>query len=180
MSSYSILHVVSTFSPTANTMNKRDTFYYWYFLIHIPITVIIDSCLVIPKENRHWLQQLVFDFHVLTNKDFLLEKPALWLQVFGWFELVVQLPIFLIAPIALARHSSKIYVVMAIYGFNAFLTTLVCLAYVLDKGEAHGLTVEETWNLFALYVPYLVIPLAMMLDCGWRVTKLLGEKEKRE
>lgn len=114
------------------------------------------------------------------NKDFLLEKPALWLQVFGWFEMVVQLPIFLLAPLALARNGSKIYVVMTIYGFNAFLTTLVCLVYVLDKGEAHGLTVEEVWNLFALYVPYLVIPFAMMVDCGWRVMKMLDHKEKRE
>lgn len=162
-------------------MNKRDTFYYWYFLVHIPITLLVDSCLVIPQESRYWVQQLVFNFHVHMNKDFLLEKPALWLQTFGWFEILVQLPIFFVAPLALARNSSKIYVVMTVYGFNAFLTTLVCLVYVLDKGEAHGLSVEETWNLFALYVPYLVIPLFMMVDCGWRVMRMLEQvKSKRE
>lgn len=160
-------------------MNKRDTFYYWYFLIHIPITVVMDSCLVIPAESRHWIQQFLLDFHLDVNKDFLIDHPPIWLQVFGLFELFVQLPIFVLAPFALRRNSRKIYVVMTIYGFNAFLTTLVCLVYVYLKGEAHGLTVEETWNLFALYVPYFAIPLVMMLDCGWRVMKML-DKVKQE
>lgn len=69
--------------------------------------------------------------------------------------------------------------VMTVYGFNAFLTTLVCLAYVLSKGEAHGLSVEDTWNLFALYVPYFVIPLFMMLDCGTRVMGMLGQEKRK-
>lgn len=154
-------------------MNRRDTLYYWYFLIHIPVTAIIDACIVIPKENRHWVQQVALDFHIAMNKDFLLAHPPLWLQVFGWFELLVQMPIFVFVPIALRAGSRKVFVVMTIYGFNAFLTTVVCLTYVLDKGEAHGLTVEETWNLAALYAPYVVIPFFMMIDSGWRLMRMI-------
>lgn len=156
-------------------MNKRDTFYYWYFLVHIPITVIMDSCLVIPESHQHWFQTLAVNFHIDFNKDFLLAAPPLWLQVFVFFELLVQLPIFFVAPVLLRRNNSKIYLVMTVYGFNAFLTTLVCLVYVLAKGEAHGLTEGDTWNLFAIYVPYCAIPLFMMLDCGSRVMRLLGK-----
>lgn len=161
-------------------MNFRDTIYYWYFIVHIPITLLIDSCLVIPRDSRHWIQNLIVDFHVDFNRDFLLKSPPLWLQVFGAVELFFQLPIFFLAPWLLRRGSKKVYVLMTVYGFNASFTTLVCLAYVKTKAEAHGLSIEDMWNLFALYVPYVIIPGFMMLDCGWRTISLIEAKTKTE
>lgn len=155
-------------------MNKRDTFYYWYFVIHIPITMIMDSTMVIPEQFQPKWQQALAQFHINTNKDFLLQEMPLWLQISGTFELLVQLPIFFIAARALKRNCQKVYVIMTVYGFNAFFTTLLCLAYAWRDAPAHGLTFGETANLLGLYTPYCLIPLFMMLDCGLRAMQLIG------
>lgn len=151
-------------------MNKRDKFYFWYFLVHIPITVLIDSCLVIPKHVRHWVQAEMVDFHVEFNKDFLLKNPPIWLQVFGLFELCFQLPVFFFAAYKLYTGRRNIHVILALYGFNASFTTAVCLTYILKTAHVHGLSETEKWNLFGLYIPYLLIPAFMMIDSGLRLS----------
>ncbi|PVH18140.1 uncharacterized protein CXQ87_001057 [Candidozyma duobushaemuli] len=156
-------------------MNKRDTFYYWYFVIHIPVTLVMDSTIVIPSEWQPAWQKALLAFHINTNKDFLLRELPLWLKISGTFELFVQLPIFFIAARALSRQCQKVYVLMTVYGFNAFFTTFLCLAYAWRDGPAHGLTNGELTNLLALYTPYFLIPLFMMVDCGVRTTRLIGK-----
>lgn len=155
-------------------MNKRDTLYYWYFLAHIPITILIDSCLVIDPEHRLAIQRFLVDFHISANRDFLLQNPPLWLQVFGAFELFFQLPVFFYAAVGLKRAWLHVHVVMMVYGFNAAFTTVVCLVYVFQKGAAHGLSEAETWNLAGLYMPYLLLPGFMMVDCGWRISERIS------
>lgn len=164
---------VTTKSLHISTMNWRDTFYYWYFILHIPITILIDSCLVFPRDSRHWVQNMIVDFHVHFNRDFLLKSPPLWLHVFGIFEVYFQLPVFFIAAWLLRRGSKTVYLLMTIYGFNAFFTTVVCLTYVMAKSEAHGLSNEDKMNLFSLYLPYVVLPGFMMVDCGLRCMSLI-------
>ncbi len=64
--------------------------------MHIPITILIDSALVIPPENRFSLQKTILDFHIQQNNDVLLINPPSWLVLFGWIEMVFQLPTFFI------------------------------------------------------------------------------------
>lgn len=156
-------------------MNKRDTFYYWYFIIYIPVTVIMDLTMVVPERFQPGWQQTLAAFHINTNKDFLLREMPLWLYISATFELFVQLPIFFIAARALKRNCQKVYVLMTVYGFNAFFTTLLCLAYVWRDASSYGLTTGEKANLLGLYTPYFLIPLFMMVDCGVRATQLIGK-----
>lgn len=159
-------------------MNKRDTFYFWYFVIHVPVTLLVDATMVIPKEWQLSVQKQLVGFHIAANKDFLLEKMPLWLEISGMFEVFVQLPIFVVAAVALRRQWRPIYLIMTIYGFNAFFTTLLCLAHIVQDGPAAGLTHNECINLFALYVPYFAIPLYMLVDCGFRTAGLMGKAKK--
>lgn len=89
--------------PLFNGKTKTDTFYFLYFLLHIPITVLIDSALAIPKEYQLNIQKSLLEFHIGQNKDFLLANPPSWLTVFGWIELVLQLPFFFIGAAALFK-----------------------------------------------------------------------------
>lgn len=157
------------------SMNNRDSFYFSYFLLHIPITILIDSCLVLPSSQRLGIQNTLVDFHIQTNKDFLLANPPLWLKIFGAFEILFQLPFFFVGAWALWKRWAPVYVGITVYGFNAFLTTLVCLAYVQAEGVSNGLTSDEVLALGGLYTPYLVIPLVMMIDCGVRLMRLIRE-----
>ncbi|CDK26241.1 unnamed protein product [Kuraishia capsulata CBS 1993] len=145
---------------------KLDKFYYYYFILHIPITVIIDSCLVIPPNRRLALQQIIFQFHIETNKDYLLVKTPDWLYYFGLFELVFQLPFFVYAVLNFTNGAFKkrTHNYIAFYGFNAASTTLCCLLDVWFHGEAHGLVPSEVYNLIGVYLPTFIIPSLMMVD----------------
>lgn len=150
-----------------------DTLYYWYFAAHIPITLVMDSTIVVPPRFQLGFQKMLLAFHLRQNKDFLLVELPLWLRISGAFELFVQLPIFVLALYALRRKLVWIFPVIMVYGFNAFFTTLLCLAYIYTGAETRGLLTREMFNLLGLYVPYLVIPFFMMVECGLRVNKLM-------
>lgn len=159
---------------------KRDQFYFWYLIIHIPITILIDSCIIVPEEYQLTISKFLLNFHLTTNKDFLLIELPIWFKVFGIFELLFQLPFFFIGSYFLGKgeRSRQIYPFMSLYGFNAFFTTLVCLCYIYTNGSNKGLTYNEIINLILLYIPYLLIPCVMMIDFTIRTTKLLGQHAK--
>lgn len=153
-----------------------DTFYLAYFLVHIPITIFMDSALVVPAEYRFLFASALLDFHISTNKDFMLVSTPIWLKVFGLFELLFQLPLFFYCSAKLwEANTRKHWVYMVLYGFNAAFTTLVCLVYIFAEGPHNGLTQGETYKLMAIYFPYLAIPAFMMIDYGKRISEALSK-----
>ncbi|KAF8000450.1 hypothetical protein HF325_005379 [Metschnikowia pulcherrima] len=126
-------------------MNKRDKFYFWYFVFHIPITT--------RRSGSKFSARSSFFF---------------------------QLPVFFLAAYKLYQGRRNIHVILALYGFNASFTTAVCLAYVIKSAHLHGLTNTEKWNLFALYVPYLVIPAFMMVDSALRLSNWVDEAQRKD
>ena len=92
---------------TVSSNPKLDTFYRLYFLIHIPITVLVDSALVIPPAYRLAIQTKVLNFHISENKDFILLLAPSWLKVAGFVELIFQLPVFFIGIYALWNGKSS-------------------------------------------------------------------------
>lgn len=153
-------------------MNKRDTVYFWFFISHIPATIFVDVCLAIPATHRHWLQNAASQAHIALNKDFLLANPPLWLQYFGAFELLFQFPFFFVAAYGLWRGpGAKLLLGMVLYGFNAAFTTGACLVYVFVEAEKHGLNVGERNRLLLVYMPYLLLPGFMMVECAKRIVE---------
>lgn len=70
---------------------------FWYYLIHIPITIFIDSSCIIPQQYQLAITSKIVDFHVSTNHDILLSSPQTWFKIFVTFEVVFQLPLFSIS-----------------------------------------------------------------------------------
>lgn len=157
-----------------NHLGKRDFFYMWYFLSHILITVFIDSGILIPEDYQLSLQKALVQLHIEVNKDFLLAQLPLWLKIFGIFELTIQLPFFICAPLLLIKRKKSLYPFMVLYGFNASFTTLVCLCHIFLESEQNGLSSWDSWKLSALYMPYLLIPFFIMVDYIIRITKELN------
>ncbi|ODV79075.1 uncharacterized protein CANTADRAFT_6254 [Suhomyces tanzawaensis NRRL Y-17324] len=163
-----------------SSLNGRDKFYFLYFLIHIPITVLIDSNIVVPREYQWEISTQILDFHVETNKDVLFMGPRpIWFQVFGAVELLFQLPLFVYCIIHMYAGTKRHYAWMSLYGFNASFTTLVCLFHVYFASDEYGLTLGEKGKLVGIYVPYLLIPLGIMVDYVGRIGQELT-KHKRE
>lgn len=158
-------------------MKGIDRFYLAYMILHVPITVFVDSNLVIPSEYQLSISKAILNFHLEANKDFLLVTLPLWLKVFGLIELVFQLPLFVYCAVEIWKQTSvDYYLWMIVYGFNAALTTLVCMAYVWVDGTSHGLLLQDVVKLELIYFPYLLIPGYMLVDHFQRVKKLLKRK----
>ncbi|GMG29002.1 unnamed protein product [Ambrosiozyma monospora] len=113
-------------TSTNTARHRRDTFYFWFFLFHIPTTILIDSSFLIPSsfnppnissylnvdlnpsiitvtsfiksslQSFLNFQNSILKFHIEQNHDFMALKPPFWLKVFIFFELAFQLPLFFI------------------------------------------------------------------------------------
>lgn len=138
-------------------------FLYYYFLLHIPITLLIDSAVIIPPRLRMagWL----LSKHIELNNDFLLWDRPMWLQAFVMLELVVQLPLFFrfvkqLYQNYIDRRSLKLY------GALASTTTLVCIGAILEghyPGSSIPLSVADKANLVCVYFPTFAIPFSLAL-----------------
>lgn len=76
-----------------------DSVYFYYFLVHTPITVLMDATFVIPTEYQLPIQKQLSLFHIQQNKDFLAVEAPLWVSLFVIWELIFQLPFFIYAAI---------------------------------------------------------------------------------
>lgn len=160
-----------------------DKVYFYYFLIHTPITIFMDATIAIPFEYQISIQQKLSTFHITSNKDFLCAKPELWFQLFVIWELIFQLPFFVYGVYDYYQndfqfYSKKIWPTFLLYGFNAGFTSLICLIYAVIFSSANGLNRGETLNLALLYAPTMVLPFYMMYDFWIRISSQLETKEK--
>lgn len=155
-----------------------DKFYLWYFLVHIPITLLVDASLVIPREYLPSISLKLLELHISTNKDFLLVQLPLWLQAFGAVELFFQLPLFVIGAYCLYIKSRAIYPYMLLYGFNASFTTAICIVHVFYDGHTYGLLEAQVKQLILVYVPYFAIPFLMLVDYLNRILAIVGVREE--
>lgn len=58
----------------------------------------------------------------------------------------------------------KRYIYGMIYGFNAGFTTFICIIYDIFTGQEHQLNGSEIIQLVGIYLPYLLIPIVIMVD----------------
>lgn len=161
-------------------ISVSDKFYLAYLLVHIPVSILVDSNLIVPRQYQWGPSLALFDWHKQTNHDFLLDQLPLWLQVFGAIELLFQTPLFVYCLYAIwSNRSRRHWPWLAVYGFNAFLTTLVCLVYVVVEGPLNGLLKMQCILLLGIYIPYCLIPLWMMVHHICKISNAL-EKTKIE
>lgn len=154
----------------------EQSIYFIYFLIHIPITIFIDSSVVVPK--RYNISGNLVDWYIANNGDFLLAERPLWLQLFVGIELVFQLPLFFYFVYKLKDTNSKVptkkseksnqqrdknrtRMWLKLYGWNAALTTLICIAAIIvrqsDSLDASPLLNSNKFKLVMIYMPILII-----------------------
>lgn len=165
-------------------------FYYYYkkiqvaniiSLFHVLITLAIDSTIALPEEYQLGFQKYLAQVHLDQNKDLLVASRPKWLQGFVWVELLFQTPFFIGAAIGLTKDCKKTYLWILLYCVEAAITTFGCLVEVV---YLDGLTQNEKLNLFFVYLPTCLVPLAMGYDFWKRVSKWVPTstttKNKRE
>ncbi|XP_012582097.1 PREDICTED: transmembrane protein 97 [Condylura cristata] len=143
----------------------------FYFLSHIPITLLLDLQAVLPHELYPVELTKLLKWYVKEFKDPLLQDPPSWFKSFLFCELVFQLPFFPIATYAFFKGGCKwIRTPAIIYAVHTITTLIPILSTFLfeDFSKASGFkgqgpkTIRERLTLASVYAPYLLIPLMLL------------------
>lgn len=145
---------------------RERSFYRWYFIVHIPITVFIDSSVVLGNKFPVWTS--LVQWHCTHNHDFLLVEKPEWLWWCVLIELIFQLPLFFyfVTHWSNLTHPNKEKVdnFLALLHFYALLATVTtggCLGTILARKD---ITSTDQIKLCLLYLPTFLIPGRLLLS----------------
>lgn len=151
----------------------RILFLAWY-IIHIPITLLIDLQAIFGKHYPLQLQSVV-TWYTDNFRDLLMLHTPAWFQSFIVAELLFQLPFFFVATYGLMYKKNWLRLPSVIYGTHVATTVWPILADLLMSTQHSD---SEKFYLFAIYSPYFLIP-AFIAAYFTAVAKPFGDKSKR-
>lgn len=161
----------------------EQSFYYYYFLVHIPVAIFIDSSVVVPE--RYQLIPKLVQWHIKQNNDFLLYEKPTWLRWFVIFELAVQVPAFFWfvtkfkqlwslqdkdegkeSKAAYHKCSKNLNKWLRLYGLKASLTTLICMIVIWQRayypfGDFAEMSMQDKLKLISVYSTTFLTPLRL-------------------
>ena len=146
-----------------------------YFITHIPITLCLDLQILLGQFYPDNLRSL-FTWYVSVFNDRLLATRPIWLQSFIFAELVLQLPFFFAAVYGIAYEKKWIRIPAIIYGSHVATTVIPILAEVAFSTE---LTFHEKLVLCSVYLPYFLIPAALVWVFGISTDPFAQSKSKK-
>eukprot|EP00752_Nemacystus_decipiens_P017747 g15914.t1 len=132
-----------------------------FFASHLIITVLLDSQALpfIEKAYPDFLKWLI-QYHIDTNHDYFMAKPAPWFKAFIWLELLFQVPFFAYATAGFLARRNSVRIPCVIYGTSAATTVVGIVGDILASDEV---TDPQRLRLICVYMPWLVIPSALVL-----------------
>ncbi|KAJ2140100.1 Transmembrane protein 97 [Coemansia sp. RSA 678] len=169
------------------TLRQRlDTVFLGYFISHIPITIAVDVLPLLPTEiipqpllslNRFLTTTIGDPFMVIDRT----RTDLVWFRSLLTCELFVQLPFFFYAVWMLWTGSSRRHLWLLMYGVHVS-TTMAPVLGMLMFGDINR-SCDERMALGAMYLPYLLIPLAMAAVSFTECSRMLGftaDKRKKD
>jgi hypothetical protein len=156
----------------------RQTFL-GFFASHIAFSVLLDGQILLPPSVFPQAIRDVREFYVVTFADPLIRGPPFypWFQSLVLFELIFQVPYFVVACKILSSSSQALFVTVPrwfralsiIYGAHAATTLVPILGHILSNPTN---TLSEKAILFGFYFPYFVFP------ASW--VYILSQPEEKE
>ncbi|WVQ75387.1 hypothetical protein IAR50_005007 [Cryptococcus sp. DSM 104548] len=167
---------------------KLDSVWFAFCIFHLPISILLDcQSLYPPSLVPAFLRKFMLWSAAMTRDPILLsaDRPEFgWLRCFFWLEAFFQIPCFAIGAWGLWNDDKRVYPLLIAYGASTATTLLPCLQAILYPSPTSIIqpphTTAEIVSLLSEYVPFLVIPLAMAVDMGWRVVSMLGQVDARK
>ncbi|CAM9725123.1 unnamed protein product [Bubo scandiacus] len=164
----------------------RERLFGLYFLSHIPVTLLVDLPLLLPDGLRPRGLTELLEWYTATFRDPLMLQPPAWFKAFMYCEAVLQLPFFPVAVYAFLKGGCRwIRTPAIIYSTHAATTLFAILAHILfhDFSQSEQLgprTQRERLALLSVYVPYLLIPLLILVTMLYHPHYNHVEKRKRK
>lgn len=141
----------------------------FYFVTHIPITILFDMQPLLHGTYLNYpkaLLQMNADF-IRDFEDPFLGKPPLYFVCFTYCEIFLQLPFFFIAIWALLRGSNWIRIPMIIYGTHVATTCIPLLATFWMDNPGRPTKYINRVILSVIYGFYFLVPFLMVIDFGF-------------
>ncbi|XP_058020238.1 sigma intracellular receptor 2-like [Ahaetulla prasina] len=157
----------------------------FYFLAHISLILFLDVRSLWPEVYFPGLSQF-FTWYITTFKDPLMGNPEPWFRSFLYMEAIPELIFFPIATYAFWKGNCKwIRTPMVIYATHVITAAVACLAQILFADFSNTQvpsprTLGERLTLSAVFAPFLVVPLLMLLLVLFSPAYNQVEKEKRK
>ncbi|KAJ4469863.1 transmembrane protein 6/97 [Lentinula aciculospora] len=168
------------------TSRPLDLVYFYFFLNHIPASILLDFQKFYPAAYvpslllriRQWWIDISADplLMAAARGDNLLHGELVWFGCFAWLELLFQFPIFILGMKGLWNGSRSIYILLLAYGASTATTVLPCIFYFFQE---HNMTATQRLILLSSYVPFFLVPLVMAIDMGSRVYNIVASAEMK-
>ncbi|XP_023700691.1 sigma intracellular receptor 2 [Paramormyrops kingsleyae] len=146
-----------------------EAIFFLYFASHIPITLFIDLQALLPAQLYPQPLTDLLKWYAAEFKDPMMLDPPIWFKSFVFCEALLQMPFFPIAAYAFLKGSCRwIRTPAIIYSTHVATTLIPILAYILfnqfpNSPHPGPKTSRERLTLMAIYSPYLIIPLMLLL-----------------
>ncbi|RMZ79251.1 hypothetical protein DV737_g3517, partial [Chaetothyriales sp. CBS 132003] len=131
---------------------RLDMLYFVFFLIHMPVMLLIDLVPFYPSALVPAISQTIRKFYIESYRDRFFIAPPNWFRVYLGLEGVYHLPITIWMLRALPNDHPMLPLQLLIFALETSLTTLTCLVEMLSW---EGYASEEVTRLTLLYGPYL-------------------------
>ncbi|XP_051891176.1 sigma intracellular receptor 2 [Pristis pectinata] len=178
-------------SPTPdNTMASPgrllECIFCFYFITHIPVTLAIDLQALLPRWMFPAALQGLLRWYAAKFKDPMIMDPPAWFSACIVCEALLQMPFFPVAAYAFYKGSrSWIRTPAIVYSTHVATTVISILGHILfndfSKSTYPGPnTLSERLSLLAIYIPYLLIPVMILLTMLYSKRYNSFEEKKKQ
>ncbi|XP_069767230.1 sigma intracellular receptor 2 [Narcine bancroftii] len=157
-----------------------------YFVTHIPITLAIDLQALLPRWMYPAPLQSLLKWYAARFQDPMIIDPPAWFKACIFCEALLQMPFFPVAAYAFYKgNCSWIRTPAIVYSTHVATTVISILGHIMfndfSKSTHPGpKTLSGRLSLLAIYIPYLITPLMILLTmlCSKRYNSSEGKKRQ--
>ncbi|KAJ3210371.1 Transmembrane protein 97 [Dinochytrium kinnereticum] len=127
----------SAIKSTSRPFSKRplDLLFLFYFVIHVPITLLIDIQPLSPPTLHPPAIKALMNTYLNISGDFLMATSPTWFLSILWCELLIQFPFFFYAIHGIWTDSPHMRVASVAYAGHVLTTMVPILVSFAASGE---------------------------------------------
>jgi len=134
--------------------STADKLYLAFFAMFIPMMAFVDLIPIWPRAIIPAPLWALHTFYLENFNDQLAIKSPTWFSVFLFFEAFYNLPAAIWIFLGIRRGGSSSWVHMCMFGTLCTLSTVVCIAEILQDPD---MTALEQNMVMLCYVPFAII-----------------------
>ena len=149
------------------SLSVFDVCVYAYFLSHIPATLLVDAqALFSPVGAWHpaFARDALRSYcAALADPLMCAAQPSPWFVAIIAIEVCAQLPFFVVVLRCWAARPRWLRLGLLVYGGHVATTLVPIYGELIGALRAGAITSAQAAALSAIYAPYLLMPLALLL-----------------